>query len=354
MKSIHINLLFVLLLGISCVKEDQFGLSDRAQIKTFVIPGQSGNTLIDQDSLTIVVPMPENTLDFTLTPSEITHSNFSTVSPSAGKTQDFSAPVTYAVTAENGAVALYEVSVVRSGAQPQLDNVSFEQWYSETTSGNTYDQPGESKETTIWGTANRGLALGAGNPNTTPIPNGDSTAARLETMAAPALVRLAAATLFTGKFTDGFPSINDPRSNIDLGVAFAGRPQSMTFQYTYEPGPSNEDANGQPLGYSDQCDIYLLLEDRSGSQTKRVGTAWFRSSDLVQSWTSINVPIEYGPLDPGHPWYDYAQPQPGEIWGDGSESVTHISVLFTSSFEGDFFKGAVGSTLEVDNFTLKY
>jgi hypothetical protein len=66
------------------------------------------------------------------------------------------------------------------------------------------------------------------------------------------------------------------------------------------------------------------------------------------------VPIEYGPLDPGHPWYDYAQPLPGEIWGDGSESVTHISVLFTSSFEGDFFKGAVGSTLEVDNFTLKY
>jgi hypothetical protein len=321
---------------------------------SFSIQGQSGNTLIDQDSLTIVVPMPENTTDFNLTPSEITHSNFSTVNPGSGVTQDFSSPVTYAVTAENGDIALYQVSVVRSGAQPQLDNASFELWYSETTAGNTYDQPGESKETTLWGTANRGLALGAGNPNTTPISKGDSTAARLETVAAPALVRLAASTLFTGKFTEGFPSINDPRSNIDLGVAFAGRPQSMTFQYTYQPGPSNEDENGQPLAYSDQCDIYLLLEDRSGSQTKRVGTAWFRSDDVVQSWTTVNVPIEYGPLDPSHPWYNYAEPQPGDIWGDGSESVTHISVLFTSSFEGDFFKGAVGSTLEIDNFTLKY
>ncbi len=196
--------------GVSCVKEDQFGLSYRNQIMSFSIQGQNGNTLIDQDSLTIVVPMPENTTDFNLTPSEISHSNFSTVNPGAGVTQDFSSPVTYAVTAENGDIALYQVSEVRSGAQPQLDNASFELWYSETTSRNTYDQPGESKETTIWGTANRGLALGGGNPNATPLPKGDSTAARLETMAAPALVRLAAATLFTGKFTEGFPVLTIP------------------------------------------------------------------------------------------------------------------------------------------------
>jgi hypothetical protein len=176
----------------------------------------------------------------------------------------------------------------------------------------------------------------------------------METVPAPALVRIAAATLFTGKFTDGFPSVSDPRSNIDLGVSFTGKPSSVKFQYTYTPGANNEDENGAPLPYGDQCDIYILLENRDGAKTKRVGTAWFRNGDTQSSWKEIEVPVKYGQLDPSDDWFDYAQPQPDEEWGTGTENVTHISVLFSSSFEGDFFKGAIGSVLEVDNLILTY
>jgi hypothetical protein len=344
----------VVLLHSGCVREDQFGKSDRAEIKTFVIPGQSGVSDIDEETLTIVVTVPETTMDFMLTPSEITVSNFAIVSPAEGETQDFSEPVDYFVTAEDGTVRVYTVRVERGGSQPQLDNSSFEDWYTESVGFTSVEQPGADKNSTIWGTANRGLALGGAAGNTTRQQRDNSNYARMESVAAPALVRLAAATIFIGKFTDGFPSVTDPRSNIDLGTPFTARPLSFSFSYTYQPGQSNEDASGQPLPYGDQCDVYLLLENRADGKVRRIGTAWFRSGEETIDWTRQNVPIKYGELDPSDPWYDYAQPREGEEWGDEAEAITHITVLATSSFEGDFFNGAIGSTLELDEIELEY
>ena len=63
-------LVFILLAG--CVTEDYFGKSDRSEINTFVIPGQSGFADINAEELTIEVTMPEDVIDLNLTPSEIT------------------------------------------------------------------------------------------------------------------------------------------------------------------------------------------------------------------------------------------------------------------------------------------
>ena len=51
-----------------CVSEDHFGKSNRSEIKTFVIPGQSGISVINNDSLTVVVTIPETMTDFMLVP----------------------------------------------------------------------------------------------------------------------------------------------------------------------------------------------------------------------------------------------------------------------------------------------
>jgi hypothetical protein len=346
--------LLILVLLAGCVTEDYFGKSDRSEIKTFVIPGQSGFSDIDDEQLTIDITVPEDVIDLTLTPSEITLSNFATVSPLAGEQQDFSNPVEYFVTAEDGSQSVYTVRVERGGSQAQLDNSSFEDWYTESAGFSSVEQPGKDKNSTIWGTANRGLALGGAPGNTSKQDRSGTNYARMESVEAPALVRIAAATIFTGKFTDGFPSITDPRSSITLGTPFTSRPLSVSFNYTYQPGDSNEDANGQPLPYGDQCDIYFLLENRTDGQVKRVGTAWFRSGDALSDWTSQIIPIKYGPLDSSDPWFDYAQPRDDEVWGDGSEPITHVTFLATSSFEGDFFKGAIGSTLELDEIELRY
>jgi hypothetical protein len=46
---------------------------------------------------------------------------------------------------------------------------------------------------------------------------------------------------------------------------------------------------------------------------------------------------------------------PETSWGDAAtDTPTHIIVVFTSSYLGDYFIGAPGSKLIVDNFELIY
>jgi hypothetical protein len=42
------------------------------------------------------------------------------------------------------------------------------------------------------------------------------------------------------------------------------------------------------------------------------------------------------------------------IWGTGEEEPTHITVIFSSSARGDFFEGAPGSVLLLNDFRLHY
>jgi hypothetical protein len=348
-----LNFLF-LMLGIfalsACIKEDEFGLSSFNEIKVFELPGQAGLTTINKEERSIVIPMSEGAELEALIPVNVEISNFAVLTPSAAETQDFSNEVQYTVKAEDGSVAIWTVSAVPALPNPQLPNSNFDSWY---TVG-SYQQPGENAESTVWGTANRALAI-AGDANTNPedLGNGDF-AARLTSVAAPLLVRMAAATLFTGKFTEGFPNPTDPRSNIDFGTPFNGRPASFSVDYKYIPGAYYEDANGNPLPGGDECDIYVLLERREGNSVERIGTGWFRSGIQETDFTTLEVPVKYGELTPADPEFDYANIREGESWGDPQATPTHIIVVFSSSALGDFFTGAIGSELWVNNFELVY
>jgi hypothetical protein len=349
-RALGLVALFLVLLPLGCIKEDKFGLSEFKEIRAFEIPGQASVTTIQKDERKIQVPFDEGTDVSALTPSRIELSNFATVSPGLGEIQDFTQPVVYTVEAEDGSRAEWEVSAVVAEPQPQLPNSDFDLWYA--VGG--YEQPGESADNTIWDTANRGLAL-VGSTNTTPedLGNGDF-AARMVSVRAPLLVRMAAATLYTGTFTDGFPNPADPRSNIDFGTPFSARPAGFRVEYRYLPGPEYLDSDGNPLPGGDQADIYLLLENREGGQVARVGTGWYRSGDVQEDWASLEIPLKYGPLTPSDPEFEYANIRPGETWADPGARPTHITVVFSSSALGDFFTGAIGSELWVNNFELVY
>ncbi len=276
---IQFALLLWLAAGLSaCIQEDRFGLSGFTAIKAFEIPGQSGATTINSTDRTIAVSFPEGTDLTSLAPSVIKLSNFATVEPGVGEAQDFSAPVIYTVTAEDGTQADWEVTAIRAEPQPQLPNSNFDQWYD----AGGYQQPGENADNTIWDTANKALAL-VGRFNTFPEDlGGGDLAARMVSQEAPLILRMVAATLYTGSFTDGFPSATDPRSNIDFGTPFAGRPQAFRVDYRYLPGEEYLDADGNPLSGGDQADIYVLLEKREGDEVARIATGWYRSDERVE------------------------------------------------------------------------
>lgn len=85
--------------------------SDARQITAFAIPGQVGETAIDQNQHTITVTVPHGT-DVTRLIPAITVSDKASVNPPSGAAQNFTNSVTYTVTAENGTSQAYSVSVV--------------------------------------------------------------------------------------------------------------------------------------------------------------------------------------------------------------------------------------------------
>jgi hypothetical protein len=343
--------IFVIISFSGCLKEDRFPYSSKNEIKRFTISGQAGSTIINSDSLSVRIPFPQGSDLSNLTPSGVTISNLASISPDTTVAQDFSEPFIYSVTAENGEVADWTIRVFKQGATPQISNSDFNLWYS----AGSYMQPGENASSKIWDTANRPLALFS-SVNTVPVlVLGDDYYVSMTTIEAPALVRIAAATIYTGEFTSGFPSVTDPRSNITFGTPFTGMPLSFSTDYQYVPGDSYEDADGNVIPGNDTCDVYVLLQildENDPSNVQRVATAWFRSGETQTEWSTITTDFIYGELPAGSPSYMGLFPE--ESWAPTGAVPNQITVVYTSSAKGDYFTGAIGSELKADNFVLNY
>lgn len=110
----------------SCGKDDPVGSkSSEKKIKSFVIntlsPAATGT--INEETKTISVIVLAGTDLKNLVPT-ISVSDKASISPSSGLAQDFTAPVVYTVTAEDGSTAKYTVTVNSGTATTLPDNIS--------------------------------------------------------------------------------------------------------------------------------------------------------------------------------------------------------------------------------------
>lgn len=346
---IFIALFSVLFLN-SCVDEIFFGKSGFRKILYFSMEGQTGNTVIRQDSLKIYLTVSQASDITSLRPDSVLLSTFATLTPAADIARDFSDPQEYTVTAENGEKAVYAVAVKQEGAEPQLENSGFDDWY--TPAGKNFQEPGLD-ENSIWATANNGVTvLNEDNYNTTPLLISSSDyAAQLVTKDLGVLAigqRMGSATLFTGAFV---LNILDPPSSARFGVSFTAKPKGFSVDLKYTAGSPYKDNRGTTLDKTDSADVYVLLENREDENAvKRVGTGWYRFGD-ISDFETINVNIIYGQLPAETP--DYQKPA-NNLYGDVDDKITHISVVFASSANGIYYEGGVNSTLIVNNFRLIY
>lgn len=130
--------------------------SSEKQITGFTIPNQAEDTEINQTAHTIKVTMPAGTAVTNLTPA-ITVSTGAAISPQSGAEQDFSSPVTYTVTAEDGSTQDYTVTVE---VETQTANIISEV----NVTGITAPVAGETPDTT----ADNGEHWSAGTVSWTP------------------------------------------------------------------------------------------------------------------------------------------------------------------------------------------
>lgn len=355
---------FIFLLGMfSCLSEDHFGKYDQAKIISFGIENQVGTVNIDHDALMVTVLVDESSDLTALRITMLEVSSFATSSPGQGDVADFSQPLEITVTAENGLSQVYLIIAKRSQAEIQLNNSNFQEWY-EVSGTKTYYEPGLSKEETIWGTGNPGVVT-LGTPNVNPMGSPDNVYAILKTVELPVGAFLGqgigAGSMFTGFFK---LNLSNPIASAKFGTPYSARPASFKIKYKYSPGPMVKDGKLNVLpAAKDSCDVGIILTDRSSEPYKHVAVAWFRSGDIVTEWKEIVIDFEYG--EPAATEY-YKKPKDVYIlengadrlvqvvYGTGEEKPTHITVVFSSSHRGDFFEGAPGSELFVDDLQLIY
>jgi hypothetical protein len=340
----------IILFSFSCIQQDHFGVSPEKKILSFTLENQVGNTQINQETRTIAITVSAEAQLTSLKAMEISTSTFAKVNPAIGEAKDFTSPVSYTVVAEDGSDAEYTVTVKQEGSEPQLDNASFDTWF---TTPKGYQEPGLDANS-IWATGNAGTVT-LGNPNVTPLViSGEDRAAKLVTLDLGGVAgligqRIAAGSMFTGKFQ---LDIANPLNSTKFGIPFTARPKKFSVKYAYSPGLPYLSKNGQTLAKKDSCDVYVLLENRDGAEVKRIASGWFRSGEeKIDQYYTITVDLVYGTLGANVPAYQ--KPANG-LYGAANEKVTHLTVVFSSSYNGALFEGGTNSTLVVNDFNLIY
>ncbi len=84
--------------------------SGENDIVAFTIPGQTGESVFDTANATVTITVPDGT-NLQVAPEQILISVGAGISPSPGNEQDFSNPVEYTVTAENGSERVWTINV---------------------------------------------------------------------------------------------------------------------------------------------------------------------------------------------------------------------------------------------------
>ena len=195
--------------------------------------------------------------------------------------------------------------------RPQLGNRELELWTDNSTPE-------------VWATANNSFGK-----MTTQDAHGSGFCAKLETMNT---LMLASGSLFLGEFKMDLGAINNPRQMTWFGVPFTARPISITFDYKYKQVGNDEGSLVvELLNYEGNNLEYHGFGTEPGVTVIARGTMYFGEQS---EWRTMTVPIE----DTGVSGLD----------------ITHLSVVFSSSKDGDKFVGEVGATLWVDNVVLNY
>jgi hypothetical protein len=232
----------------------------------------------------------------------------------------------------------------------------------------------------IWGNANTIVTT------TEKVTSGSMIGAQIQTTSV--LGKVASGSLYTADFNpNGVGTLSmanastrpDGNELLDFGKPFAARPEFMEVKFSY-------------TGKGDSCDIYILLENRTGNKNVNrkstdvntlVASAWFRSTkddnsgrenpDVVSlsepdenGMRTLRLKLKYGEPLEGSPIENSSTfnmelhssnksaINNGLVQGTGDEPVTHVRVVFASSADGNHYKGTKGALLVVDEMRLIY
>lgn len=235
-----------------------------------------------------------------------------------------------------------EISFSTSSAAT-IHNLSFDYWYK---SGDAW-MPNQNSDNYVWDTANPGTAsLGyiPTTPEETTVVKGK--AARLETQLAQVMFvkKLAAGNIYTGQFV----KVAGVGAELDWGIPFSSRPLALRGYMKYAPKTIDyaESPHTDKKGKTDFCQIQMFLTDWTG--TFRIST----SSKQFVDYTSSSI-IARGEMHTDATHNGYVKFTIPLVYRD-NRTPAYAVISAAASMYGDYFTGAVGSVLLLDEFELVY
>lgn len=367
-------------LCVSCIQDEP--LNAEADIEECVFvnaktgekdPHVRGNVLVTN---TKVIAQANPSIDLAKLALKVKLTEGATISPDPEQQRDFSAPQRFEVTSQDGkwkkiytvSVDTFEMPTIYDFEHYMLDETKRYHMFYEEVQGieavfNQY----------IWASGNSGYALtGVGRtpedyPTVSVLNKQGKRAVKLETKStgdfgAIAKMPIAAGNLFIGSF-DVKNAMKKPLEATLFGLPFGKKPVSFMGLYKFKRGSVftivGDDGKAKPeLGRKDTCDIYAVLYEAAGLEKNSLNGADVLNSDHIVALARVKNPTVHEPnTDMSEVEYemfkvdfDYASFQ--AVRPFSMEKLKNyeynLAVVFTSSVQGAYFEGAVGSTLYVD------
>lgn len=365
----------IMTIAVSCIKKEP--LNAECDIVAVTLPDDDLNRrpIIENDRVTLIVKnhvnITELAPEFVLTPG-------ATITPESGTERDFTEPQTYVVTSEDGEWSkTYTINVQRNNAinlkygfeDIRLVTTSQKGQYDEFYDV-SIDETTHRRDTMIWASGNPGFALtnGANPPDTYPTFQADGgyvgKCAKMVTRTTGpwgAMVKkpIAAGNLYIGTFNVNI-AVARPLEATQFGTPFFSVPRYFSGYYKYAPGELYQKFNAETNkledmpGKQDECNVYAVFYESTPDMERLDGSnvlsddnpniiAVARLSEEQRrgaaEWTYFHLPFVF---------------RSGREIDEKKleDGLYNITIVMTASIDGDYFSGAIGSTLMVDELEI--
>lgn len=329
------------------------------------------NVLSTAEDINFVV---RKTTDLTALAPKFNLTPGATIYPDNGSEQDFSnGPIVYTTTSEDGQYKRnYRVNFIFSKdmLEYNFDNFSLntnapaKKYYVWT------DLDDEGNPLNNWATGNPGyrMAKGSAQPDeypTTPwSEEGHETCVKLTTcetgkFGSDRKMPIAAGNLFLGEF-DTKKALTANAAGVKgvlatkFGLPIGSQPVSFSGFYKYKRGDVFTDKNNEVKDSKDYGSIYAVFYDNHDVN----GEPFVLHGDDVLSSDQIISIANIGQIDDTSEWTAFNfnfKLQPGKVIDPVklANRGYSLAIVSSSSINGATFEGAVGSTLWIDNFSIK-
>lgn len=235
---------------------------------------------------------------------------------------------------------------------PQLYNMSFDHWCQDGGVDFPYDEDATEVEKAVWGSANSttgkmGMPTVMAEKEFLAVPGEGKAALKLQTHGIDFLIKILAA----GSIFNGYPGeINFSTFSADIfwGIPFTDRPRTLEGYACYQP--KTIDFTREPYtdleGQTDKGHIFVLLTD--WNEPFKVSPP----SSLVDFDNDPAI-IGYGKVEFTENSTEYSHFSLTINYRNG-RTPKYVAIVAASSALGDYFTGAKGSVLYLDELSFTY